>query len=98
MAATNSKGNRLLQALSARDRSLLAPYLSHGTFKVYDSFERPNRRIERVYFPQSGIASVVAEHPDGRRIEIGIIGFEGMTGTAVVLGGGTAFRIPAISR
>lgn len=62
-------------------------HLSQGLFKVRDSFERPNKRIERVYFPETGIASVVAVHPDGRRIEIGIVGCEGMTGSAVVLGG-----------
>ena len=89
MAATGRapKGNRLLQALSKQDRDLLASHLSQGSFKVRDSFERPNKRIEWVYFPETGIASVVAEHPDGRRIEIGIIGCEGMTGSAVVLGG-----------
>jgi CRP-like cAMP-binding protein len=80
------KGNRLLQALSAQDRSLLSPHLVRGSFKVRETFERPNRPIQRVYFLDTGIASVVAEHPDGRRIEIGIIGSEGMTGTAIVLG------------
>jgi CRP-like cAMP-binding protein len=80
------KGNLLLQALSKQDRGLLEPHLSQGAFKVRDNFEHPNRRIERVYFPQTGIASVVALHGEGRRIEIGIIGCEGMTGSAVVLG------------
>jgi CRP-like cAMP-binding protein len=81
------KGNRLLQALSRQDRALLAPHLSHDSFKVRDSFERPNRRIDEICFPETGLTSVVAEHPNGRRVEIGIIGCEGMTGSAVVLGG-----------
>ncbi len=43
-----------------------------------------NKRVEWVYFPESGFASVVAngEHP----LEIGLIGREGMTGISVVLG------------
>jgi CRP-like cAMP-binding protein len=49
-------------------------------------FERPNKPIKNVYFPQTGIASIVAEHPHGRQIEIGIVGCEGMSGSAVVLG------------
>jgi CRP-like cAMP-binding protein len=81
------KGNRLLQVLSGPDRDLVAPFLSRDSFEVHDVFERPNKRIEQVYFPETGIASVVAMHPAGRRIEIGIIGCEGMTGMAVVLGG-----------
>ncbi len=42
------------------------------------------RRIERIYFPESGVASIVANgsHP----IEVGMIGREGMTGSSVVLG------------
>ena len=50
--------------------------------------ERPNRRIEAVYFPDSGIASVVAVQPDETRVEVGLIGREGFSGIAVVLGGG----------
>ena len=38
-----------------------------------------NRRIDHVYFPESGIASVVANGPHA--LEIGIIGREGMTGS-----------------
>lgn len=79
-------GNRLLQSLSPRDRSLLATDLVPTDLKVRDWFERPNRKIEHVLFPTAGVASVVAEHPNGRRIEIGLIGNEGMSGTAVVLG------------
>jgi CRP-like cAMP-binding protein len=49
--------------------------------------ERPNRRIDAVYFMETGIASVVAVQPDETRVEIGLIGSEGMSGSAVVLGG-----------
>jgi CRP-like cAMP-binding protein len=48
--------------------------------------ERPNRRIEALYFMEAGIASVVAVQPDGTRVEVGLVGCEGMTGIAVVLG------------
>ena len=80
------RGNRLLQALSRADLDLIAPHLVRTVLNVRDSFERANTRIEEVCFPVTGIASVVAEHPNGRRIEIGLIGCEGMTGSAVVLG------------
>jgi len=57
--------------------------------------------------PEKGVLSVVAEHPNGRKIEIGLVGCEGMTGTAVVLDSdrsphstyfqvaGEAYRMPA---
>ena len=37
-----------------------------------------NRRVERIYFPDSGVASVVAN--GDTPIEVGMIGREGMTG------------------
>jgi CRP-like cAMP-binding protein len=49
--------------------------------------ERPNRRIDAVYFMEAGIASVVGVQPDETRIEVGLIGREGMSGISVVLGG-----------
>jgi len=78
--------NRLLKTLSPRDWNLVSPHLMLTSLKLREEFERPNKPIEEVCFPETGIASVVAEHPGGRRIEIGIVGCEGVTGSAVVLG------------
>jgi len=80
------KGNRLLQALPKGQLDLLAPHLVLAPLHLRDTFERPNRPIEEVCFPVTGIVSVVAEHPKGRRIEIGLVGCEGVTGSAVILG------------
>jgi CRP-like cAMP-binding protein len=49
--------------------------------------ERPNRRIESVFFIDTGIASVVAVQSDETKVEVGLVCCEGMSGTAVVLGG-----------
>jgi CRP-like cAMP-binding protein len=80
-----ANGNRLLQLLSAADLGLLEPHLVAVTMKLRDRIESPNKPIEYVVFPHSAIASVVAKH-DGTDAEIGFVGCEGMTGTAVVLG------------
>lgn len=77
--------NRLLLALSKRDRELLAPDLTPIELKRGDAIEAANSPIEHVYFPDSGIISVVATSDD-HRIEAGLVGREGMSGTAVVLG------------
>ena len=79
--------NQLLAALSASDRALLQPHLQPISMPVLKDMERPNRRIETVYFLDTGIASVVAVQSDGTKAEVGLIGCEGMSGTAVVLGG-----------
>ncbi len=100
--------NRLLAALLPADLELLQPHLRHVAMKVFKDMERPNRRIDTVYFMESGIASVVAVQADETKVEVGLIGREGMTGIAVVLGddqsphstyiqvAGDALRIPAM--
>jgi CRP-like cAMP-binding protein len=79
--------NQLLAAMSATDLALLQPHLRPVALELLKDLERPHRRIETVYFMEAGIASVVAVQPDKTRIEIGLIGREGMSGTPVVLGG-----------
>ena len=79
--------NLLLAALSASDRALLRPHLKPISMPLLKEMELPNRRIDTVYFLDTGIASVVAVQPDETRAEVGLIGREGMSGIAVVLGG-----------
>ena len=84
--ASSTPRNRLLAALPAADLNLLEPCLEPVTLKLRQELERPNKRIDDVYFMDSGIASVVAVQPTDTRVEVGLIGCEGMSGTAVVLG------------
>jgi CRP-like cAMP-binding protein len=63
----------------------LEPLLEAVDLELYHDLEKPDRPIENVYFMESGIASVVAIGEQRSRVEIGLIGREGMSGTAVVL-------------
>ena len=79
--------NQLLAAMSAADSASLQPHLKPVPMALLKDMERPNQQIETVYFMETGIASVVAVQPDETRVEVGLIGREGMSGMAVVLGG-----------
>ena len=79
--------NRLLSALSPTALALLQPHLQPVELAVLKDIERPHRRIDTVYFMESGIASVVVITSRQTRVEVGLIGREGMSGIAVVLGG-----------
>ena len=87
-AARNSSSprNQLLAAMSATDFASLQPHLQRVPMALLKELERPKRRIETVFFMEAGIASVVAVQPDESRVEVGLIGREGMSGIAVVLG------------
>jgi CRP-like cAMP-binding protein len=67
-------------------RGRLEPQLEPIPLPVRTCLAEPNRPIEHVYFLEQGIASVVASTPQGRRIEVGIIGQEGLTAPCVLLG------------
>ena len=79
-------GNRLLARLTRADLALLRPQLEPVELPFSKMLETGNSRIDTVYFIDQGFASVVANGPGKRDIEVGIIGREGMTGLAVVLG------------
>jgi CRP-like cAMP-binding protein len=76
--------NHILSRLSRADYRLLEPHLEAIDLPVRRQLEERNKRVEHVYFPESGFASVVANGE--RNIEVGIIGREGMSGLSVVLG------------
>ena len=76
--------NYLLASLSPEAFDQLRPHLISVELKHGAVVTRPNERFERVYFPISGFISVVVELSDGRMIETGMVGRDG------VLGGGAA--------
>jgi CRP-like cAMP-binding protein len=76
--------NHILSRLSPADFGLLEPHLEPTDLPVHRTLEGRNKLISHVYFIEAGFASVVAEGKPS--IEVGIIGREGMTGLAIVLG------------
>jgi CRP-like cAMP-binding protein len=86
VAKVERSSNRLLRALAPDDLALLERHLEPVSLKRGDVLIRPNERIEHFYFPIDCLASMVAITPEGRRIEVGIFGREGMSSTSVLLG------------
>lgn len=80
--------NLLLRALSGRDLSLLEPHLEHERLKLKDPIFDSNEPIERVYFLENGVGSIISEQEGGDKVEVGLYGYEGMSGAAVILGAG----------
>jgi len=79
--------NRLLAALSPSDLATLKPNLQPLPLEKGKTLESANKKIENIYFPDRGMASVVGSVTGrGREVEVGIIGLEGMTGLPVIFG------------
>lgn len=90
MPPSSVSPNRVLSTLTRADLRLLQPHLQAVDLPLRKVLASSNRRVEQVYFLESGIASVVANGASA--IEIGIIGREGMTGASVAMG--NSARIP----
>jgi CRP-like cAMP-binding protein len=78
--------NLLINRLSAADRELLERELEPIDMPLRYYLEHRNRNIEDIYFIESGIASVVAHGAHRGDVEVGLIGHEGVSGFAVIMG------------
>ncbi|HEU0044960.1 Crp/Fnr family transcriptional regulator [Sphingomonas sp.] len=83
-----STANLLLRALSCEDYSLLEPALERNTLPVRTVLFEPGMPMERVHFPEGGVASIVTEDQSSDTVELGLFGSDGMSGGAMLLGAG----------
>jgi CRP-like cAMP-binding protein len=82
--------NHLLQQLSGEDAGLLRPALEPVQLDVGRVLYAPGQSVRHVYFVERGLVSIVGANKGRRRMEVGMVGFEGMTSLETVLGGSVA--------
>jgi CRP-like cAMP-binding protein len=79
--------NRLLAALQPSDFALLSPHLRDLHFKQEVLLQEAGDLIDHIYFPQTGMISVLAAMQEGTAVETATIGREGAVGIMAGLGG-----------
>jgi CRP-like cAMP-binding protein len=82
--------NRLLSGLPAGEFDLLAPHLTEGTLDKGAVLQEPGQPITRVYFPHTGLVSLLGMLPEGHAVDTASIGREGAIGLMAGLGAQTA--------
>jgi CRP-like cAMP-binding protein len=99
--------NRLLASLDAGEFDLLARNFREVAITQGQILEERGQRVDSVYFPQSGMISLIVEMPEDDTVEVGMVGSEGAIGinvglgsriaavTALVQVSGTAYKISA---
>ena len=80
------RGNDLLRALPAAEFDRIKPSFEPVRLPRPTELEAANEDVEFVYFPTSGVASIVALDEGGDSVDTAMIGREGMTGLSVFLG------------
>jgi len=84
--ADTAKLNRFLASLPAKDLSLLAPHLRTVPLERGAMLHDAGDEMEYVYFPQSGMVSIVAVMRNGAMVETATIGRTGVVGATAALG------------
>ena len=87
---TPNRSNRLLAMLPQADLELLRPALEAVPLVERDVLDPPGTPISYLYFVNRGLISIVGAVAPDRRIEVGMVGYEGMTGLDAVLGDETS--------
>jgi CRP-like cAMP-binding protein len=90
MSSSNWPGNRLLLALPARNLKQLMPELEQIRCQRGQVLMDADSLLQHVFFPDSGVVSVVAVYADGSIIEMATIGREGCTGIQAIFGAKTS--------
>jgi CRP-like cAMP-binding protein len=78
--------NRLLAALPRREQDRLLPHLEPVALSFEETLYEPDELIRHVYFPTSGMISLLLALADDSVAEVGRVGNEGVVGLPVFLG------------
>jgi CRP-like cAMP-binding protein len=107
VTASNSPSNFLFDALPVGTRDRLRLHSQPVALPLGEVVLQPQERIQYAYFLTSSIVSLLYTMENGTTAEIGVVGKDGMVGTAVLLAGestcsqavvavaGEAIQVPA---
>src|ERR1700704_2400912 len=84
--------NRLLAALPAADFELLSAQLKPIDLVHEKVLFEAGDLIQRVYFPHSGVISLVVNLADGQMIEAAMVGRDSVVGASAALDGRVALN------
>ncbi|HEX4784251.1 MAG TPA: Crp/Fnr family transcriptional regulator [Candidatus Sulfotelmatobacter sp.] len=79
-------GNLILLTLPRKECTQIFPSLEFVRLNLHHVMHEAGEVIKSVYFLNNGMASVLTVLPDGKSVEVGLIGKEGFVGLPVVFG------------
>lgn len=85
-AAGKAVSNVILLSLPDEEYNLIRPHLEPTAMPQYEILHEPAEKIDFTYFLNDGMCSLVALSRDGRSVEVGIVGKEGMVGMPLTVG------------
>ena len=82
-----SRRNGILGALPLLEYERLVGKMERVELKLGAILYKANQSIKHVYFPEDAVVALVHTMEDGRTVEVGIVGREGLIGIDIFLGG-----------
>jgi CRP-like cAMP-binding protein len=82
----DSLANKILLALPRATLQRISPHLELVSLQQGQVIYHPEARIQKIYFINRGLVSLVRSMRDGRSMEIGAIGIEGVAGLGALFG------------
>ena len=78
--------NEILLGLPAKEFDLLIPQLEFVRLKTHHVLHEPGDTLKSAHFCNSGLVSILSVFPDGKSVEVGLVGKEGLIGIPLVVG------------
>lgn len=97
--------NQILLELPPNEAALILPKLEFVRLRIHQILHEAGDKIKSAYFVETGLVSIVNLQPDGKSVEVGLLGRGGFVGLPIVDGfrsspnrtvaqaEGTAYRI-----
>jgi CRP-like cAMP-binding protein len=82
--------NEILLGLPSREFELVLPKLELVRLKTHHVLHEPGDTLKSAYFCNNGLISILSVFPDGKSVEVGLVGKEGFIGLPLVAGFRTA--------
>ena len=82
----NQVYNEILLALPRAESEAVFPKLEFVRLKLHQVLHEAGETLRSLYFCNSGMFSILNVMPDGKSVEVGLIGKEGVSGTPLVAG------------
>jgi CRP-like cAMP-binding protein len=92
LSANHPSANHVLASLPSADFEFLRPNLRSVELVSEFMLARARDEISRVYFPESGIISLVVSLPEGETIEVAMIGRDSIFGAPAIYKGGISLN------
>jgi CRP-like cAMP-binding protein len=78
--------NKILLAIPNSEFQLVRPFLEPFDFRQHSILHEPTQKLQFAYFPNDGLLSLLVATEDGKTVEVGMVGNEGVAGVACAVG------------